>query len=56
MTTPPYWRKSSHSGGGEGNCVEIAAPGGHTYGGHLLPTDGATSAVNLKTASGWSAD
>ncbi|MFF8030956.1 DUF397 domain-containing protein [Streptomyces sp. NPDC016626] len=25
MTTPTRWRKSSHSGGGEGNdCVEIA--------------------------------
>ncbi|MFE3638567.1 DUF397 domain-containing protein [Streptomyces sp. NPDC059168] len=25
MTTPLIWRKSSHSGGGEGNaCVEIA--------------------------------
>jgi hypothetical protein len=26
MITPSVWRKSSHSGGGEGNaCVEIAA-------------------------------
>ncbi|MFG2088252.1 MULTISPECIES: DUF397 domain-containing protein [unclassified Spirillospora] len=24
MTTTPHWRKSSHSGGQEGNCVEIA--------------------------------
>ncbi|MGW5970337.1 DUF397 domain-containing protein [Streptomyces sp. NPDC055186] len=25
MTTPDIWKKSSHSGGGEGNaCVEIA--------------------------------
>ncbi|KUN08415.1 hypothetical protein AQI95_08580 [Streptomyces yokosukanensis] len=25
MTTPDTWRKSSHSGGGDGNnCVEIA--------------------------------
>ncbi|GAA4378786.1 DUF397 domain-containing protein [Actinomadura verrucosospora] len=29
MTTPPYWRKSSRSGGDEGNCVEIAALNGH---------------------------
>ncbi|MEU8121248.1 DUF397 domain-containing protein [Spirillospora sp. NPDC049024] len=30
MTTPPHWRKSSHSGGNEGNCVEIADLDGHT--------------------------
>ncbi|NKZ04557.1 DUF397 domain-containing protein [Actinomadura latina] len=24
MTTPPHWRKSTHSGGNEGECVEIA--------------------------------
>ncbi|WP_055693559.1 DUF397 domain-containing protein [Streptomyces prasinopilosus] len=30
MTAPTQWRKSSYSGGGEGNdCVEIADLGGH---------------------------
>ncbi|MFC5850303.1 DUF397 domain-containing protein [Streptomyces chlorus] len=30
MTAPMQWRKSSYSGGGEGNdCVEIADLGGH---------------------------
>ncbi|MFI0370988.1 DUF397 domain-containing protein [Actinomadura sp. 1N219] len=24
MKAPPRWRKSTHSGGDEGNCVEIA--------------------------------
>ncbi|MEU6751535.1 DUF397 domain-containing protein [Spirillospora sp. NPDC046719] len=28
MTTPPRWRKSSHSGADEGNCVEIGDLGG----------------------------
>ncbi|HEU5025830.1 MAG TPA: DUF397 domain-containing protein [Spirillospora sp.] len=28
MTTPTRWRKSSHSGGDEGNCVEIGDLGG----------------------------
>ncbi|WP_173095437.1 DUF397 domain-containing protein [Actinomadura verrucosospora] len=23
MTTPTRWRESSHSGGNEGNCVEV---------------------------------
>ncbi|MEV6112063.1 DUF397 domain-containing protein [Streptomyces sp. NPDC052109] len=31
MTTPSIWRKSSHSGGGEGNaCVEAANRHTHT--------------------------
>ncbi|MFF4762688.1 DUF397 domain-containing protein [Streptomyces sp. NPDC001292] len=31
MTTPVNWRKSSYSGGGEGNnCVEIANSPTHT--------------------------
>ncbi|MFE9921133.1 DUF397 domain-containing protein [Streptomyces sp. NPDC005774] len=30
MTAPTQWRKSSYSGGGDGNdCVEIADLGGH---------------------------
>ncbi|MFF7971649.1 DUF397 domain-containing protein [Streptomyces sp. NPDC007905] len=30
MTTPDNWRKSSHSGGGDGNnCVEIATSPTH---------------------------
>ncbi|GAA0271522.1 hypothetical protein GCM10009527_079930 [Actinomadura nitritigenes] len=29
MTTPAHWRKSSHSGGNEGNCVEVADLNGH---------------------------
>ncbi|MBO2459316.1 DUF397 domain-containing protein [Actinomadura violacea] len=24
MTAPAHWRKSSHSGGDEGECVEVA--------------------------------
>ncbi|HLV72765.1 uncharacterized protein DUF397 [Actinomadura hallensis] len=28
MTTP-RWRKSTHSGGDEGNCVEVANLGDH---------------------------
>ncbi|GAA3867274.1 DUF397 domain-containing protein [Streptomyces lacrimifluminis] len=31
MTIPDTWRKSSHSGGGDGNeCVEIASSPTHT--------------------------
>ncbi|MCH5671559.1 DUF397 domain-containing protein [Streptomyces gilvus] len=31
MTTPENWRKSSYSGGGDGNnCVEIATTPTHT--------------------------
>jgi hypothetical protein len=31
MTTPDNWRKSSYSGGGDGNeCVEIATTPTHT--------------------------
>jgi hypothetical protein len=26
---PPAWRKSSHSGGNEGNCVEVADLNSH---------------------------
>ncbi|MEO3827172.1 DUF397 domain-containing protein [Actinomadura sp. B10D3] len=29
MTTTSRWRKSAHSGGAEGECVEIAALNGH---------------------------
>jgi hypothetical protein len=29
MTTPAHWRKSSHSGGDEGECVEVADLDGH---------------------------
>ncbi|WUI01916.1 DUF397 domain-containing protein [Spirillospora sp. NBC_00431] len=29
MITPARWRKSTHSGGHEGNCVEVADMGGH---------------------------
>ncbi|MEU8347812.1 protein of unknown function [Actinomadura meyerae] len=29
MITAPTWRKSSHSGGHEGDCVEIADLNGH---------------------------
>ncbi|MFJ2017007.1 DUF397 domain-containing protein [Streptomyces nodosus] len=30
MTTPDNWRKSSHSGGGDGNaCVEVAGSDTH---------------------------
>ncbi|WP_217166892.1 DUF397 domain-containing protein [Streptomyces sp. AC512_CC834] len=32
MTTPGNWRKSSHSGGGDGNnCVEIAPCPDHVF-------------------------
>ncbi|TDD32104.1 DUF397 domain-containing protein [Actinomadura sp. KC06] len=29
MNTPPRWRKSSHSGAVENDCVENADPDGH---------------------------
>ncbi|MEU9842514.1 DUF397 domain-containing protein [Actinomadura sp. NPDC048032] len=29
MTTPPYWRKSTHSGPDEGECIEVADLDGH---------------------------
>ena len=29
MTTPTRWRKSTHSGGDEGECVEVADLNGH---------------------------
>jgi hypothetical protein len=29
MITAPTWRKSSHSGGHEGDCVEVADHNGH---------------------------
>ncbi|MEU8347814.1 protein of unknown function [Actinomadura meyerae] len=29
MITEPTWRKSTHSGGNEGNCVEIADLNSH---------------------------
>ncbi|WLW52860.1 DUF397 domain-containing protein [Streptomyces sp. YU58] len=41
MTTPDNWRKSSHSGGGDGNeCVEIANSPTHvTVRDSKAPTD-----------------
>lgn len=50
--TTPYWRKSSHSGGTGGECVELAAVPGHVLLRDSKDPDGPAITLDLAAARG----